>query len=273
MSASRTKWSDVEEALLMEVYPQSRVAGGNLGWGEIAALMNANAASRGIEVLRTFRENTVRSHWNDRVDLVSISAISTPRIGHLTSQQLLARYGNGGRVAGFAAGAPSSSSGSSSAFNSRESTMEPPSRSAFRVAVAASNAPAINHHPDGPPGWVEGPVLLRAPFSGWTPINQGARPSAASPYPAIYHRSQSVDAENPSMPTSKSSRESENVSSGGGMTEQEESIGAEGGGSQKSERIESSADEGVSDLEAEEPKRNRRSKKQKTAGLLEMFDI
>ncbi|CAG8950462.1 hypothetical protein HYFRA_00006958 [Hymenoscyphus fraxineus] len=255
MSASRTKWSDVEEALLMEVYPQSRVAGGSLGWGEIAALMNANAASRGIEVLRTFRENTVRSHWNDRVDL------------------LLARYGNGGRVAGFAAGAPSSSSGSSSAFNSRESTMEPPSRSAFRVAVAASNAPAINHHPDGPPGWVEGPVLPRAPFSGWTPINQGARPSAAGPYPAIYHRSQSVDAENPSTPTSNASRESENVSNAGGMTEQEESTGAEGGGGQRSERIGSSADEGVSELEAEEPKRNKRSKKQKTAGLLEMFDI
>lgn len=61
----RYRWSDIEDALLMEVYHQSEMVGEELGWAEIAARMNASVTCRRIQVRRQFNENTVRSHWND----------------------------------------------------------------------------------------------------------------------------------------------------------------------------------------------------------------
>lgn len=140
---ARHRWTDIEDALLMEVYPRSRVVRGDLGWAEIADLMNTNAVARGIEVRRTFRENTVRSHWNDH------------------QGQLLARYGTGGQVAAAATGGPTPASNipPSGHLLSGEQSIEPQ----YEHAVTA-NTPPINHHTFGPVGWRSNPVSLRRKF-------------------------------------------------------------------------------------------------------------
>ena len=138
----RQRWMDIEDALLMEVYPRSRIAGGNLGWAEIATLMNENVATRGIEVRRIFRENTVRSHWND----------------HQT--QLLARYGTGGQVAAITTGAPNTTSNIMGSVSSG-----PPSRQqSIEPAAVSFYTPPINHHRVVPPSWVPDPVLPGGKF-------------------------------------------------------------------------------------------------------------